>query len=206
MTPLIIREVEPIKYSRRLLTVLFTVFSFEGSMVRLFLSLLSLVIVLPLYGQQKEINIGHKVDEYVLFYQGIVFEPLTIASNKPSSVLCKEHEKRFYVNGLELEEEQFAKLDLLLIDLSNYRLTDLNGRSTKGSRGVYEYEFKEDCVDRIIYRVTVKLPIFLNRKEVSMDNQEATLRKVLPDEIVSIKRRRSLFGRGEIHIQTKSIP
>lgn len=135
----------------------------------------------------------------VLVYGGIFFEPLNKYSNKSDSIKCKDQEEEYYLNGLQINKEQFMKLNLSHKDLSNDSTTIFNRRSKLGY-GTYEYHFQKgrDCSNKITYRMEVKLPFFVNGKEI---NQESQNQKLSGIEILTIERKNSFFGTDEIHIK-----
>lgn len=136
----------------------------------------------------------------VLVYGGILFEPLNKYSNKSDSIKCKDQEEEYYLNGLQINKEQFMKLNLSHKDLSNDSTTVFNRRSKVGY-GTYEYHFQKgwDCSNRITYRMEVKLPFFVNGKEISQKSQSQKLSGI---EILTIERKNSFLGADEIHIKT----
>jgi hypothetical protein len=139
----------------------------------------------------------------VLVYGGILFEPLNEVSNKRDRILCKEYSELFYLNGLQLNKDQFINLALTSCYLSNDSTFFLKRGSSKRGYGTYEYELNEFCVNHIIYRANVKLPIILNGNELSADKQEETLSTIPPSEILSIERKGSFLGRTKIYIETR---
>ena len=145
---------------------------------------------------------------FVLLYGGVQFRPANEASNKSDTVLCDIYIEQFYLNDLQLNKQQFIGLNLASPYLRNDSTTIFNRGSSKRGYGTYEYKYdgRASCANKIDYIVSVKLPIFLNGVELKTNEQETELAKITPPEILSVERKSSLFGGGEIYIKTKSHP
>ncbi len=172
-----------------------------------FIILISFSLIENAFSQEvatnHRINVGNITHEW--YVNNIFFKPLNENANKPIINLCNIYKEKFYLNGLQLDNEQFINLRLLPRHLSNDSTTAFTHRSSKQGYGTYEYRYEkgEGCAYEIIYKIKTKLPIILNGIELSMDKQEATLSKIVTAEILSIERKNSLFGYGEIRITTK---
>lgn len=139
------------------------------------------------------------------YVNNIFFKPLNENSNKPITNLCNIYKEEFYLNGLQLNKEEFINLRLFPQYLSNDSTTVFTRGNSKQGYGTYEYRYEkgEGCAYHIIYKTETKLPIILNGIELSTDKQEATLSRITAAVILSIERKGSLFGGGEIRIITK---
>lgn len=172
-------------------------------LLKLIISLFTLIQLIgteKIYCQESTPNLRINASKIThLFYlNGIFFEPINKLSNQADSIGCKNQEEEFYLNGLRINKGQFMKLNLTHKDLRNDSTSFFSRRDNKLGYGTYEYHFAEGqvCSNKIIYRMEVKLPFFLNGKEV---NQE-----VLTNiESFEIKRESCFLCVDEIHIQTK---
>ena len=142
----------------------------------------------------------------IYIYGGLVFEPLNESSNVLNPVLCNAYEEEFYLNGLQINKEEFNKLNLSDRDLSNDSTTFFIRRSSKRGYGTYEYnDDKENyCANKMIYRIDTKLSIFLNGIELDKSEQKDRLSKVKSDNITAfIIRKTTFYKKGKIEITTK---
>ncbi len=166
-----------------------------------FLILISLFVVKTSFCQEMQANYRINAGEitHIYYLHGLFFEPLNKTSNKPDSILCDLYDGEYYLNGLQINKEQFMKLNLSHKDLSNDSTTIFNRRSKVGY-GTYEYHFQKgrDCSNKITYRMEVKLPFFWNGKEI---NQESLSQKLSVIEILTLERENCFFGADEIHIK-----
>ena len=168
----------------------------------------SLLLAVTTFSQEAGANSRINAGDITLvrYYNGIFFEPLNEASNKSDTVLCSTYNETFYLNGIQLDKDEFVSLRLSSEYLSNDSTNVFNRGGSKQGYGTYEYSYKKGggCAFQIVYRAEVKLPMFLNGVKLTRDEQEAILDKITLAEILSIERKRSLFGGGEIYIKTKS--
>lgn len=157
-------------------------------------------------GQNSDLT-GHcgESKSHVFVYGGILFEPYNESSNMPDSVLCNAYEEEFYLNGLRIDKEFFINLQLSSQHISKDSTTFLNRRSSKSGYGTYEYYYDRgsDCANKIIFRVDIKLPIFLNGIELDVSEQKDKLSEVEPDSIITIIRKSGFYKREKIEITTK---
>lgn len=146
------------------------------------------------------------VSSYMLFYGGVRFKPMDYRSNKPDTVLCRTFEENFYINGIQLNKEQFLQLGLSTKNLANHSINIFGSGNSRYGFGKYTYIFHDmkDCVCRVDYQLEVNIPIILNNSKLNKDRQVEILSKIGPSEILSVKRNKFLFGKGNIHIVTKS--
>lgn len=143
---------------------------------------------------------------YVFIYGGILFQPFNESSNMPDSILCNAYEEEFYLNGLRINKEFFINLQLSSQYLSNDSTTFFNRGNSKRGYGTYEYYYDKgsDCVNKIIFRIDTKLPIFLNGIELDESEQKNRLSEIKLDNIISIIREPSCFyKKGKVEITTK---
>jgi len=148
---------------------------------------------------------GPDIISYAYLFGGVRFNPVNEPSNKSDSVLCDDYSEEFSLNGLMLDKVTFTNLRLSTKYLRNDSTTFFNREYSKRGYGRYQfyYEGEDNCVNRIVFDLEVKLTIILNGRELSVSEQKVILSKINSNEILSIERRSTLFGAGEIYIQTK---
>ena len=180
----------------------------EFQFLEMKLVLLTILIFTCFHGNaQSSSQVGPcaEVKSYLHFYEGIRFKPFNDASNKPNSVLCNVHDEKFYLNGFQLNKEQFNYLELSTKDLTNDSTTILTRGSAKRGYGTFQYKFGNDrsCANEIVFRMKVKLPIFLNGEEFNIESKRKEMSGI---DIKTIKRKNRFFSADEIHIQSHTHP
>lgn len=170
------------------------------------LILIGLLLNIVLWGQNQNFRINADRDQNLFyFFDGLWFQPANEWSNNPDFVLCDDYTEEFYLNGLKLDKESFVSLRLSPHELSNDRTTAFSRGSSKQGYGLYEYAYYEgETCARVIYRVNVRLPIFLNEIELSTIEKQSVMSKIILSEILSIEKKRFMFFWKRIYIETKS--
>ena len=102
---------------------------------------------------------------------------------------CEGQTKAFFLHGLELPFDSLVKLNLRI-------------KNQLENQSFYELRYKENdplkCIEHINYYITIKIPIFLNGKELPLEKSFEILGAIAPNEIVLIQRLK-----GKIEIKTK---
>jgi hypothetical protein len=176
-------------------------------MRKFLLTLISCLSVAFLFGQEQNVRICTDENKRILYLShGLWFNPANDESTKSMPALCNDYIDEFYLNGLKLDEKTFISLQLSPHYLSNDNTTVFNRGSRKQGYGVYEYVYTKstNCSDKIIFKVNVKLPIFLNGIELNTIENPSGINKIIPSEILSIERKCNLFGVTRIYIKTKN--
>ena len=146
------------------------------------------------FGQESNIR-GATPQKIMIITNKMVFFPKDTLSPVIRHKYCDGQSKTFFLNGLELPFDSLVKLQL------TYK-NALKGQS------FYELKYKENnrsnCIEHINYYITIKIPIFLNGKELSLEESSKILGAIMPNEIVSIQRFYHYSKKkGRIEITTK---
>jgi hypothetical protein len=132
--------------------------------------------------------------EYVYFVEKIMYIPFSYFDNKPNSDInfCKSHKKKYFINNMEISKEIFLDIGFKSKDLID-------------EVGKYRYIFslidKNKCVCETQYSVEINIPIIINGLAINKEE----LHKIDSQSIIKIKRKRRLFRKPIIVIDTKSL-
>lgn len=142
-----------------------------------------------------------EIKSIILVQGGILFEPIEENQNPPDSILCSSYEEEFYLNGIQINKDQFSILNLSHKDLTSDSTTFFSRRSSKVGYGTYQYHYKNGkiCSDKITYHVEVKLPIFLDGIEVNKISGTGNFSGI---NVLVIRRQKGLFNADEIYIES----
>jgi hypothetical protein len=104
---------------------------------------------------------------------------------------CSNYKESFIISGLILSENQFLKLKLktrhLLKNGSFYR---------------YTYQKKDNCIEDHLLETKLRIFVKLNKKKLRKDETEEILKKIQPNQLLSVKRKFNLLGRSYISVRT----
>ncbi len=134
--------------------------------------------------------------QYLYVSGGLIFSPASKLENKPESIInfCKTTKLLYFLNGLQLPEKTFYNLGLKSKDVFN-------------GEGKYSFIYKKNdttkCIKYIKMSITSILPIYLNGIKLGESDYSPKLSHINSDDIVSVKRKSSLFGKAKIEIITK---
>ena len=135
--------------------------------------------VLFSFGQNSTVR-GPEPLQTILVTCHMVFYPKNTLHPIIRNEFCENESKTFFLNGLELPFDSLMKLQLTY-------------KNTLKKQSFYELKYKENntsnCIEHINYYITIKIPIFLNGKEIPLENGFEILGAITPSEIVSIQRR-----------------
>lgn len=130
--------------------------------------------------------------QQVIFFNRIGYYPLHEADNKPDSLLnfCKEFKAIYYVDGLEMERGMFLEFNI----------------KGKNVAGWYTYKYINydtiNCINVIKMHARTNIPVRLNGLKLPQKEKYDTLKQLPPDQIISIRRKSSPFGRDFIEVFT----
>ena len=146
------------------------------------------------FGQESNIR-GATPQKIMIITNKMVFYPKDTLSPVIRHKYCDNQSKTFFLNGLELPFDSLVKLQL-------------KDRNVFNKQSFYELKYKENsssnCIEHINYYITIKIPISLNGKELSLEESSKILRAITPSEIVSIQRFYYYSKKkGRIEITTK---
>lgn len=155
---------------------------------------------------------GHKITGHYYFFDGmklcpcsnessfiyplggVLFFPMSKAENKPDSILtfCVEKKRVYFLEGLEVPETAFLKLGLKQKDIIN-------------DKACYFYTYRNqdttDCIEQANLYLSVNIPIKLNGLE--LQETKKGLKQIAPEQLLTVTRVKSFFGKGFIEITTK---
>jgi len=146
------------------------------------------------FGQNSTVR-GQEPQKTMIITNKMVFYPKDTLNPVVRNEFCENQSKTFFLNGLELPFDSLVKL----------QLTDKN---VLNKQSFYELKYKENntsgCIEHINYFMTIKVPIFVNGKEISLEESLEVLGAITPSEIVSIQRLYPYSKKkGKIEIITK---
>ena len=152
--------------------------------------LLILASMLCSFGQNNTVR-GEEPQKTSLVMCKMVFHPKDTLNPIIKSKFCDVQSKTFFLNGLELPFDSLVKLQLTY-------------KNTLSNQCFYELKYKENntsnCIEHINYYITIKIPIFLNGKEIPLERSIKMLETVSPNEMLTIQR---VKKKGRIEITTK---
>ena len=146
------------------------------------------------FGQNSTVR-GQEPLQTILVTCHMVFYPTDTLNPVIRNEFCENESKTFFLNGLELPFDSLVKLQLTY-------------KNTIKKQSFYELKYKENnrsnCIEHINYFITIKIPIFVNGKEISLEESFEILRTIAPSEIISIQRFYPYSKKkGKIEIITK---
>jgi hypothetical protein len=158
--------------------------------IKLIIFLIIIANMLSSFGQNSTVR-GIDPEKTLLVICKMVFEPKDTLNPIIKSKFCDNESKTFFLNGLELPFDSLVKLQL-------------SYKNTLRNQCFYDLKYNEDdslnCIAHINYYITIKIPIFLNGKEISLEQSVKILGRVLPNELLSIQR---VKKKERIEITTK---
>lgn len=127
---------------------------------------------------------------------GLFFLPLDSDTKRldSSAVFCPDYTRLYFLDGLKLSEEMFECENLF--------------KGVTKEEGRYAFQFRDSdttkCVEVLNFFLTINVPVVLNDIELKASETEKMLAEVRPEQIVSIKKRKTwLFGSTYLEILTR---
>ena len=158
--------------------------------IRLIILLIIISNMLCSFGQNSTVR-SHYPQKTSLIMCKIIFQPKDTLNPVIKSKFCDNLSKTFFLNGLKLPFDSLVKLQLRSKDLFN-------------NQCLYELKYKGDdsstCIEHVNYYITIKIPIFLNGKEIPLERSVKILERVSPNDLLSMQR---VKKKGRIDITTK---
>ncbi len=129
------------------------------------------------YGQSNTLR-GPDIEQTYIVINKIIFYPKDTLNIFVKNKNCENQTNTFFLNGLELFQDSLLKLKLTHKDVF-------------GNESFYEIKYESNdssqCIEHINYFIFVKIPIFLNGKELTMESMKL-LGNIKPNEIKSIRK------------------